>query len=392
MITHYKPTRYLYGGTASDNLFWMSLQEVIILNPRRPAKRRAAKRKSSPRRKTTTKRRSSAKRKTTSKRKKGGTKMARRKTTRRKKAARRKTTTRRRRAPARRRKSRRRKSPARRRKTTRRRRKTTRRRKPARRRKTTRRRKPARRRKTTRRRKPARRRKTTRRRKPARRRKTTRRRKPARRRRRRTARRRPARRRTARRKTAVSRRRRSKSLLPKLGKGGRVSLKGFMTFMKKHIDLGTFGAIAVGLALPQVAGGLYQRVFNMLGNPGAQVSSWMASNTGQYVTGIVGTAGILYLANRLGVVSDRVALMAAGVSTSVVLLSYASSMVSGRWGGYIPNMFAPTLNGYSGQVGGYGGYLGYLGNVEEEMVSPVDASGGGAMFGYNSGAGKVNIF
>ena len=162
--------------------------------------------------------------------------------------------------------------------------------------------------------------------------------------------------------------------------------------MKKHIDVGTFGAIAVGLALPQVAGGLYQRVFNMLGNPGAQVSSWMASNTGQYVTGIVGTAGILYLANRLGVVSDRVALMAAGVSTSVVLLSYASSMVSGRWGGYIPNMFAPTLNGYSGQVGGYGGYLGYLGNVEEEMANPIDASGGGAMFGYNSGAGKVNIF
>ena len=385
MITHYKPTRYLYGGTASDNLFWMSLQEVIILNPRRPAKRRAAKRKSSPRRKTTTKRRSSAKRKTTSKRKKGGTKMARRKTTRRKKAARRKTTTRRRRAPARRRKSTRRKSPARRRKTTRRRKKTTRRKSPARRRKTTRRRKPARRRKTTRRRKPARRRKTTRRRKPARRRKTTRR-------RRKTARRRPARRRTARRKTAVSRRRRSKSLLPKLGKGGKVSLKGFMTFMKKHIDLGTFGAIAMGLALPQVAGGLYQRVFNMLGNPGAQVSSWMASNTGQYVTGIVGTAGLLYLANRLGVMSDRVALMAAGVSTSVVLLSYASSMVSGRWGGYIPNMFAPTLNGYSGQVGGYGGYLGYLGNVEEEMASPVDASGGGAMFGYNSGAGKVNIF
>jgi hypothetical protein len=180
--------------------------------------------------------------------------------------------------------------------------------------------------------------------------------------------------------------------LPKLGKGGKISLKGFMNFVKRHIDLGTFGAVGLGLALPQVAGGLYQRVFNMLGNPGARVSSWMSTTTGQYITGAIGTAGILYLANKLGVLSDRVALTAAGVSTTVVILSYIARSAGGTIGAYLPDMFAPTtLAGLGGGTRGYGGYLGYLGSHEEGHYDPVDSSGGGMMYGVSSNA-KVNIF
>ncbi len=301
--------------------------------------------------------------------------MARRKaSTKRRKTVRRKSTTRRR-APARRRKT------TRRRKAAPKRRKTTRRRKAApKRRKTTRRRKAApKRRKTTRRRKAApKRRKTTRRRKsPARRRKTTRRRKTS-------KRRRPARRRTARRRTATKRRRSTRRVkMPKM------SVRGFTSFVRSHLTLQRFGAIGLGLALPQVAGGLYQRVFNMMGAPGARVSNWISTPAGSMVTGVVGSAGLLYLANKMNLISSQTAVMAAGVGTTMVVLSWLSQFNSGRLSALTPNLYSP-MAGYSGAsyigAGNYGGYLGYLGDGGVDEDEPA-----GELFGIGQPA-QVNIF
>ena len=128
----------------------------------------------------------------------------------------------------------------------------------------------------------------------------------------------------------------------------------------------------------------------MLGNPGQQIANWMAtSQSGKYVTGVVGTAGLLYLANKMGVLSTDVALMAAGVSTSIVALSYLSQTIGGRVGAYLPDVFRP-VEAMSGYMGGYGGYLGYLG--DGSGASEEDLFGVQSSIGYSGSAGNVNVF
>ena len=175
-----------------------------------------------------------------------------------------------------------------------------------------------------------------------------------------------------------------------------VSLKGFTGFVKKHLNLQNFGAIGLGLMAPQVVGGLYQRVFNMLGTPGQRVADFMSTTNGQYLTGVLGTAGLLYAANRMGILDDKVALMAAGVSTSVVLLSYLSRTIGGTVGAYIPDVFSPVSGMAGGYIGGYsGGYLGYLGDAHAmAMDGGHDYMGATEerLFGVPSSVGNVNVF
>ena len=115
----------------------------------------------------------------------------------------------------------------------------------------------------------------------------------------------------------------------------------------------------------------------------------MDTTSGKYVTGVVGTAGLLYAANRLGLLSNDVALMAAGVSTSIVVLSYLAGTIGGRVGAYLPDVFSPMSN-MGGYIGGYsGGYLGYLG---EAHATEEDLFGVQSSIGYSGSAGNVNVF
>jgi hypothetical protein len=373
----------------------MPLQEVVILNPRRKAKRRKA---TSRTRKSTTRRTSKARRSTT----KRGSKMARRKATtkRRKTTARRKTTTRRR-------------APARRRKTTTRRRKTTKRRAAPKRRRTTRRRKTVKRRaapkrrRTTRRKSPAKRRKTTRRRKsPAKRRKTTRRRttrrrkSPARRRttRRRTTRRKsPARRRTTRRRT-VKRRgtaRRRSGVRGLFGmKRSKASAKGFKSFVKSHLVGRTLAVTALGLALPAMS--MYLAARTNLGSMVARVplvGTVMGNAYGRAALGGLLTAGISYGLINFGLLGRNEAIMA----NSIALVMFLGNAM--RQSGHLPGMIANSsaaaavtvddsaLFGYGGSyMSGYNGYLGYLGSETDD-----EETASGELFGYNS-APSVNVF
>jgi len=343
----------------------MALEEVVILNPRRPAKRRAAK-------KAATRKGSRSTRKTTAKSRKGGKTMARRKaTTRRSTAARRKTTARRRKSPARKRTTRRktttrrRKSPARR-KTTTRRRRTTRRKPTTRRRKTTRRKPATRRRKTTRRRKPAtRRRKTTRRRKsPARRRKTT-----------------SRRRRTARRRTVSRRRSARRMKMPRFG--------GFGKYVRKHLDTSAIGMVLAGLALPTLAVTAYQKLnlSSFLARVPVIGDTVLANPFGQAALGVLVSAGLTYTASSMGLVSESTALganmIALGVFTATAL-ARTSSMAAQ----YLP--YNTSIDGMHSMAGYRGGYLGYLGEASapaEMLPAPVEDQ----LFGVGS-APKYNIF
>ena len=170
-----------------------------------------------------------------------------------------------------------------------------------------------------------------------------------------------------------------------------------MDFVRKHLTVQRFGAIGLGLALPQFSGSLYQRVFNMMGNPGRRVSEWISTPSGTYVTAVLGTAGLLYIANRVNLISTEAAVLAAGVSTTMVVLAYLAKTVGGRVGALLPDAFNPVtgaeLAGYSGYVdGGYLGYAnsyGYLGTEHEE--EEYDASAAGQMYGIGQPT-NVNVF
>ncbi len=375
----------------------MPLQEVVILNPRRKATKRKSAAKS--RSKASTKKRSSARRKS------GGKSMAtrRRKTAARKTGGRRKTTTRRRRttrrksSPKRRRTTRRktrRKSSGRRKTTSRRRRAT--RRKPTTRRRRTRRKSTSRRKPRRTKRKTTRRKRRTSRRKPTTRRRRTRRKSAPRRRRatrRRTARRKSGRRKTARRKTA---RRKSgvRALMGRRRSRGKMSLKGFKSFVKDHLVGRALGVTAFGLMLPTL--GIYAATRFNIGSMVSRVpvlGTVMGNAYGRAALGATVTAGLSYLAYGAGLLGRNEAIMA----NSIALVLFGLNAM--RNAGHLPGMLqaavpassgteglASSMFGYGGSyMNGYGGYLGYLGDAHDEE----DAAG--ELFGYNA-APQVNVF
>jgi hypothetical protein len=331
-------------------------------------RRTTAARKTTGRRKTTARRRASpARRKTTTRR---------RKTTRRKAPARRKTTTRRRRTARR--------KPA-----------TTRRRRTARRKTSGRRKTTTRRRKTTRRKSPARRKTTTRRRRTARRKPTTRRRRTTRRkatgRRRRTSRRKSAgrRRSVARRKSGARRKSTGRALMSRR-RAGKMSLKGFRSFVKDHLAGRALAVTAFGLMLPAL--GVYTASKLNLGSMVSRVpvlSTVMGNAYGRAALGATVTAGISYLAVGAGLLGRNEAIMANSIA--LVLLGLNAMKQSGHLPGMLAEAAPATsalesgIFGYGGSMHGYGGYLGYLGAVEE------DDEPAGELFGY-SAAPRVNIF
>ena len=142
--------------------------------------------------------------------------------------------------------------------------------------------------------------------------------------------------------------------LPRLG--------GFTTFMKKVLDVPAMGVLALGALLPTAGTYLYNTIANSTMVP----SSITNAMSGQYVQPVVlatASAGIAYLASRMGVVSNSTAVTAATLSTFFfVVKALQDSGVTGS------GLF-PTVQGAHGMMGyrRNSGYLGYLGNVHSPM-------------------------
>jgi hypothetical protein len=315
----------------------MPLAEVVILNPRRPAaKRKTSKRKKSVRSKN-----------------KGMNKMARRKSVKRVKSTRRKTTTRRKPTTRRRKVTRRKAAPKR--KTTTRRKKTAR-RKAAPKRRVVRRRKVARkaapkRRRTTRRKAAPKRRRTTRRKAAPKRKATTRRRIVKRRaapKRRKTTRRKTARRKTTRRKS-TSRVRRSR-------RSSKMSIKGYTSFVKTHLDLKALGVVVLGLSLPSMAGYLASTNVGMRAMSYVDMVPGMTTNVGKAALAVGLTAAVSYGMSGLGVISASEALTANMIALGLVTVGALQSMNLPVGSGIVSNL--PSSGGLAGLGSASYGYIG----------------------------------
>lgn len=380
-------THSLYSLPLCHRATEMPLSEVVVMNPRRPAKSRAAKRKASGRAKTSTRSTAQRKKAARSKPNRGKT-MARRKVARRKPAARRKTTTRRRAAPkrrvARRKTTTRRKAAPKRRKTTRR--KTVRRKAAPKRKKTTRR-KAAPKRKVVRRKKTVRRKAAPKRKVTSRRKKTSRRKAAPK--RRKTVRRKTVRRKTARRKAAPKRRKSVRAKKSRAMKG----FSGYRNFVMKHADFRGLGVVTLGLALPTMAAYATKMVNTYLPasvtNVRDQVTGAIPgynSTAGRAVVGILSTAAVAYALQSYKVITPSEALTANMIAVGMTAVAAAQAMYSGPGSALISQLPATGLAGSSyGYIGAYHGDMSgaHEGMGAELLPSPMSDQ----MFGV-----KANVF
>ena len=173
---------------------------------------------------------------------------------------------------------------------------------------------------------------------------------------------------------------------------GKMSLKGFKSFVKDHLAGRALSITALGLVLPSI--GIYAATKLNLGSMVSRVpvlNTVMGNAYGRAALGATVTAGISYLAYGAGLLGRNEAIMA----NSIALVLFGLNAM--RNAGHLPAMVtnavptsaasaADSFFGYGGSyMNGYGGYLGYLGEAHEED-EPV-----GELFGYNS-APQVNVF
>ena len=261
-------------------------------------------------------------------------KMARRKSVKRVKSTRRKTTTRR--------------------KPTTRRRKVTRRKAAPKRRKTTRRKAAPKRRRTTRRKAAPKRRRTTRRKAAPKRRKTTTRRRRVKRRaapkRRKTSRRKTARRKTTRRKS-TTRARKSRSR-----RSSKMSIKGYTSFVKTHLDLKALGVVVLGLSLPSMAGYLASTSVGMRAMSYVDMVPGMTTNVGKAALAVGLTAAVSYGMSGLGVISASEALTANMIALGLVTVGALQTMNLPMGSGLVSSL--PSSGGLAGLGSASYGYIG----------------------------------
>ena len=268
-------------------------------------------------------------------------KMARRKSVKRVKSTRRKTTTRRKPTTRRRKVTRRKAAPKR---------KTTTRRKKTARRKAAPKRRVVRRRKVARKAAPKRRR-TTRRKAAPKRKATTRRRIVKRRaapKRRKTTRRKTARRKTTRRKS-TSRVRRSR-------RSSKMSIKGYTSFVKTHLDLKALGVVVLGLSLPSMAGYLASTNVGMRAMSYVDMVPGMTTNVGKAALAVGLTAAVSYGMSGLGVISASEALTANMIALGLVTVGALQSMNLPVGSGIVSNL--PSSGGLAGLGSASYGYIG----------------------------------
>ena len=171
-------------------------------------------------------------------------------------------------------------------------------------------------------------------------------------------------------------------------------LGGFGKFMGKVFDSGAMGVLAVGAALPAVAGYalgkieglnmLPMGIRNVLGNSYVRAGS------------LIGLSGLTaYALNRYGMLSMNAAVGATTLATFLYVVGAVKSsglLSSIPVVGPVVEQF-PSMNGYHPMAGYRGGYLGYLGNVHSDMgaTEMLDAPVETQLFGVGSSP-QYNVF
>ena len=137
-------------------------------------------------------------------------------------------------------------------------------------------------------------------------------------------------------------------------KMGKMSLKGYTSFVKKHMDLRGLGVVVLGLGLPSVAGYLTST------NIGARVMGYvdmvpgMSTNVGKAVSAVALTAGVSYLAASFGAISASEALTANMIALGLVSVGVLQGMNLPMGNNFVSAL--PSAGGLAG-LGSYG-YIG----------------------------------
>ena len=137
-------------------------------------------------------------------------------------------------------------------------------------------------------------------------------------------------------------------------KMGKMSLKGYTSFVKKHMDLRGLGVVVLGLGLPSVAAYLTStnigaRVMGMVDRvPG------MSTNTGKAVSAIALTAGVSYLGASFGLLSASEALTANMIALGLVTVGLLQTYNLPMGNNFVSAL--PSAGGLAG-LGSYG-YIG----------------------------------
>ncbi len=165
---------------------------------------------------------------------------------------------------------------------------------------------------------------------------------------------------------------------------GKLTLKGYTSFVKKHMDLRNLGIVVLGLGLPSVAGYLTST------NIGARVMGYvdmvpgMSTNVGKAVSAVALTAGVSYLAASMNVISASEALTANMIALGLVSVGVLKTMnlpVGGSMVDALPS---------AGGLAGLGSSYGYIGNysagagVGADMLPQPES---GQLFGV-----RANVF
>jgi len=139
-----------------------------------------------------------------------------------------------------------------------------------------------------------------------------------------------------------------------------MSLKGYTSFVKKHMDLRNLGIVVLGLGLPSIAGwmtstGVGSRVMSYV-----DMVPGMTTNVGKAVGAVALTAGVSYLAATWGIISATEALTANMIALGLVSVGVLQQMSLPAVGSNIVSALPSA--GFAGI--GASSY-GYIGNAHE---------------------------
>jgi len=138
-------------------------------------------------------------------------------------------------------------------------------------------------------------------------------------------------------------------------KMGKMSLKGYTSFVKKHMDLRGLGVVVLGLGLPSVAGYLTSTNIGMRVMGYVDKVPGMSTNVGKAVSAVALTAGVSYLATTAGLLNPSEALTANMIALGLVSVGVLKTMNVPYVGGMVSAL--PSAGGLAG-LGSYG----YIGN------------------------------
>jgi hypothetical protein len=139
-----------------------------------------------------------------------------------------------------------------------------------------------------------------------------------------------------------------------------MSIKGYTSFVKTHLDLKALGVVVLGLSLPSMAGYLASTSVGMRAMSYVDMVPGMTTNVGKAALAVGLTAAVSYGMSGLGVISASEALTANMIALGLVTVGALQTMNLPVGSGLVSSL--PSSGGLAGL--GSASY-GYIGNYQD---------------------------